>query len=367
MFPRCYVVWLISLTITAVHGQTDFVASWNFEGNRNGNSNSPNVSVSSLNLSAGINQAGFPAGATGDAVSLGGWPINGSSADLNQYVEFSVTPQTYQFSVTSLSFNFNRSKTGPTQFIVRSNQDGFGNNIGSATTDTIGFASKNIGISFNDLETEVKFRIYGYGGSNANGTLRLDNLRVNGKVALVPLPVELLYFKAQFIDNQVKMSWETAWERNAQSFEVQRSHDAQEFGTLQTIAATGDTRERTQYSFTDLNPLVGTNYYRLRQTDRDGTFAYSKIVAAKPESDEAALFIYGNSTAPNQIRLRLQNLQAEHLQLFALNGQAIPFEITALSAEDFLLKIQTFLPNACYVLTAQSGPKRLSKKLYLSE
>ena len=366
MFQRFCIFWLVFFTTIAVRGQTDFVASWNFENNRNGSSNSPNVSVSSLNLSAGISQSGFPVGASGDAVSLGGWPANGTSADLGQYVEFSVTPQTYQFSVTSVSFDFNRSDTGPKQLIVRSNQDGFGGDIGSAGVGT-GFSNKNISVSYNGLETEVKFRIYGYGGTNGNGTLRLDNLRVNGKVALVPLPVELTYFKVQLAGNQAKITWETAWERNAQNFEVQRSHNAQEFSTLQNIPATGDTRERTQYSFTDPNPLLGTNYYRLRQTDRDGTFAYSKIVALKPESDEPALFIYENPTTSNQIRLRLQNLQASDLQLFSLNGQAIPFEITPLSAEDFLLKIQTFLPAGCYVLTAQSGLKRVSKKIVLGQ
>ena len=48
-----------------------------------------------------------------------------------------------------------------------------------------------------------------------------------------------------------------------------------------------------KYSFVDENPLLGTNYYQLKQIDIDGTYTKSKIVAVNPG------IISGTVIAPN--------------------------------------------------------------------
>ncbi|OFY93140.1 MAG: hypothetical protein A3K10_08775 [Bacteroidetes bacterium RIFCSPLOWO2_12_FULL_31_6] len=40
------------------------------------------------------------------------------------------------------------------------------------------------------------------------------------------------------------------------------------------------------YDFIDKHPLSGTNYYRLKQTDYDGKYSYSDIVAVKSNDNE---------------------------------------------------------------------------------
>lgn len=364
MQRRCVIVWLFLLTVAVnAHGQTPFTASWNFEGNsRAGNSSSGSVSASELGLT-NVNQSGFPNGVTGDAVSLSGWPTGGLSG--GDYVEFSVTPQGYRFSVTSVTFDCNRSAEGPAQLAIRSNQDNFGSNIGTASIGT-GFGNQNYGVSFNDLETEVKFRIYGHTAISSNGTLRLDNLRINGIVTLVPLPVELVLFKTQLLENQVKLTWETAWERNAQSFEVERSSDFRSFATLHTLPAAGDTRERMSYTFTDPRPLAGTNYYRLRQTDRDGAYAYSKTLAVIIENDQPSMWLYENPVVNRQIRLRMLHLDPAQLRLFSASGQELSLKYEeATSAEDFVFKIAPNTPAGLYFLVAEAGVKRVSQKVFI--
>ncbi len=44
------------------------------------------------------------------------------------------------------------------------------------------------------------------------------------------------------------------------------------------------------YNFTDEQPLAGVNFYRLKQVDHDGQFAYSDIRQAFNEADDIRIF-----------------------------------------------------------------------------
>jgi len=357
---QLYVI-LFFLFAFAAHAQSPFTASWDFEGNTGGNVNNPNINISPANLS-NVNAAGYPAGATGDAISIRLWPTTG--LDGSKYVEVSLTPQNYRMSITSISFDCNRSAQGPTQLSVRTNQDGFGSNIGSASVGT-NFSNYNYSVSFNGLENTVSFRIYAHSAMDNLGTLRLDNLHINGTVLVVPLPVELTYFRGQVFNNQIQLSWETAWERNAAYFEVQRSSDLKEFVTLKTVAAVGDTRDKAYYTFTDESPMPGTNYFRLRQTDSDGKFEFSKIISVKTDTQKPEIWLHGNPVSARQIRVRLQNIDPSQVQLVSLNGQSFPFSRQSVTTNDYLL--QTNAPSGLYWLVGQFQNQKISQKVLLIE
>ena len=91
-----------------------------------------------------------------------------------------------------------------------------------------------------------------------------------------PLPIELLSFDAQLKDKQVSLSWSTASETNNDFFSVERSADANEWNMLTTVAGQENSNEVHNYNAQDVDPLFGTSYYRLKQTDYDGQFTYSK-------------------------------------------------------------------------------------------
>jgi hypothetical protein len=357
---RLYVV-LFLLFAFAAQAQSPFTASWNFEGNTGGSVNNPNISISPANLS-NVNAAGYPFGATGDAISIRLWPTTG--LDGSKYVEVSLAPQNYRMNITSISFDCNTSAQGPTQLSVRSSQDGFGSDIGSASIGT-NFGSNSYSVAFNNLESAVSFRIYAYSAMDNLGTLRLDNLRINGTVMLVPLPVELTYFRGQVFNNQIQLSWETVWERNAAYFEVQRSNDLKEFITLNKVSAIGDTRDKAHYTFTDESPMPGTNYYRLRQTDFDGKFEFSKIIPVKVDTQTPQIWLYGNPVSSRQIRVRLQNLDPSQVQLVSLNGQSLPFSWQSVATNDYLL--QTNAPPGLYWLVGQFQNQKISQKVLLIE
>ena len=78
--------------------------------------------------------------------------------------------------------------------------------------------------------------------------------------------------------------WTTATEKNNMGFEIQRSGDGYNFnkiGFVHTKAASGNSSLKLNYGFSDIGFSTGANYYRLKQTDRDGKFMYSGIIALK--------------------------------------------------------------------------------------
>jgi hypothetical protein len=86
-----------------------------------------------------------------------------------------------------------------------------------------------------------------------------------------PLPVELLSFDANLKGNDVLVEWSTASEKNNDYFTVERSLDLEKVIEIGRVSSRGDSYDLQSYSLLDREPVKGAiNYYRLRQTDKDG-------------------------------------------------------------------------------------------------
>ncbi|WAC14830.1 T9SS type A sorting domain-containing protein [Dyadobacter pollutisoli] len=109
------------------------------------------------------------------------------------------------------------------------------------------------------------------------------------------LPVTLVRFTAKKQDNSVKLDWQTSEEIDNQGFEVERRLDSGMWEKVGFVDGNGTTKENNTYSFLDLLPLHGMNYYRLRQLDFDGKVELSRIVGVKMDSGKL-LKIYPNPT-----------------------------------------------------------------------
>jgi hypothetical protein len=68
-------------------------------------------------------------------------------------------------------------------------------------------------------------------------------------------------------------------ELNNDFFTVERSGTGEVFSSVGTFNGNGTTSQAHTYKLFDANPIYGTAYYRLKQTDFDGTFTYSKIIS----------------------------------------------------------------------------------------
>ena len=99
------------------------------------------------------------------------------------------------------------------------------------------------------------------------------------------LPVTFLFVNASFTLNGIECKWATTSETNNNKFEVERSGNGVLFEKIGEVNGTKNSLKTTHYSFMDLYPLMGSNYYRIKQIDLDGQFSYSKIVEALNEQN----------------------------------------------------------------------------------
>lgn len=95
------------------------------------------------------------------------------------------------------------------------------------------------------------------------------------------LPVTLLRFKAQPEAGTVSLAWTTTSESNSSHFDIERSANGRDWSKIGTVSAQGESRENKSYFFSDAHPLSGENVYRLKMTDLDGTFAYSRLQSVR--------------------------------------------------------------------------------------
>ncbi len=95
-----------------------------------------------------------------------------------------------------------------------------------------------------------------------------------------PLPVELTFFTATFIRNEINLFWETETEVDNYGFNVERRINEGEWKSLSFIEGHGNSNSPKEYNYSDKELFVGgSNFqYRLKQIDSDGSFEYSEIV-----------------------------------------------------------------------------------------
>ncbi len=109
------------------------------------------------------------------------------------------------------------------------------------------------------------------------------------------LPVELIYFTGVATNSGVQLNWSTASEQGNSHFTVQRSLDGRSFEDLIEVQGAGYSAAPINYVALDLSPLSSMAYYRLAQTDFDGTVTHSSMIpVVVDQAFTSVLAIYPN-------------------------------------------------------------------------
>jgi hypothetical protein len=173
-------------------------------------------------------------------------------------------------------------------------------NIQRAAIDILDNVNNSLTGTETGLVGQFTFDEGNAGADNTGMTLALDNTASNNHGTLTnfsllasnpgsdfvvhtlndgpfSLPVTLTLFTATRQNNETILHWQTAQEQNSGYFAVERSLDGNNFTTIGTVAAAGNSASTRDYSSTDLAPVNNNDYYRLRLTDLDGNFTYSPV------------------------------------------------------------------------------------------
>lgn len=147
------------------------------------------------------------------------------------------------------------------------------------------------------------------------------------------LPIVLISFEARASGSKVLLNWSTAAEINNNFFTIQRSQDASNWQDIITVDGAGNSDGILNYNVNDNFPLGGRSFYRLKQTDFDGSFTYSEVGSVLV-ADEITpeLFLYPNPVSSGDLVnislssdvsessvMRLMNMKGEVLMEKELN------------------------------------------------
>lgn len=95
------------------------------------------------------------------------------------------------------------------------------------------------------------------------------------------LPVNWLRFSTTAQNSDVLLSWGVAQEINVSNYTVEHSMDGAHFSALALVTANTNNSGNNTYSYLHAKPVPGQHYYRIKETDKDGRFAYTKIAMVK--------------------------------------------------------------------------------------
>jgi len=175
---------ILSLTVSTTQSPAALI-NFSFNGSAGDEiSLAPDAQPAHLTVSSMTRGSGITASSASGTFSAKSW-TTGSTADLNDYFSFSITPQTgHELSLTSLILDEQRSGTGIRSWAVRSSLDSFVSDLATFSVpdnNSLRFdQTTTLDGAFNGITSEIEFRIYGYEAEGNAGTWRLDNVRVNG-------------------------------------------------------------------------------------------------------------------------------------------------------------------------------------------
>lgn len=168
----------------------------------------------------------------------------------------------------------------------------------------------------------------GWGGSWAGATSTSSNRRFNlalqftnsGDICPYPLPVELVSSNLTCDNNRILMNWVTASEKNNDYFTISYSEDGKNWRPVKTVDGAGNSTREISYEENLPNIANGVSYFRLSQTDFDGTTEMLNTFTANC-GETSILRSYPNPADDKVYLSSSENLIDAKVELYDLNGK----------------------------------------------
>jgi hypothetical protein len=183
------------------------------------------------------------------------------------------------------------------------------------------------------------------------------------------LPVELLSLVAKEKNGSVQVLWKTAAEIDNHYFAVERSVDAMNFDIIGMVDGNGTIEGEIEYQYIDNSPMPGVVYYRLVQTDFDGTSEVFGPISVVVGFGSQSMVVYPNPLSAGSLKLQVLGLKenrAALLQVMDLSGRTILTEdiyIERAGGEVIELDIASRLKKGVYVINLNQDQSTFTQRL----
>lgn len=173
------------------------------------------------------------------------------------------------------------------------------------------------------------------------------------------LPVEFSDFILSKVRNSVLLEWQTSSEINSDFYDIEKSLDGQVFETIGRVYS-DNLITGSSYSFVDPYPFKNNNYYRIRQTDFNGSFNYS--VTRSIQYDGSFDVIISNTIENNSLNIYLFQNQPMILNLFSIDGKRVL--VSKLEGGENNINIRG-LVSGVYFISVNNGEKSYQRKVFI--
>ncbi len=215
------------------------------------------------------------------------------------------------------------------------------------------------GTSFAGLQTDVS-------NGTTCGAFSGNTVLVTVQAAL---PVSLTTFSAKLIEPHVQLDWQTVSELNNDFFTLERSSDGRNFSELTKIAGNGTTTGTIDYEFLDKNPLRGTSYYRLLQTDFDGTSEFVGDIVVINRAEEKHIRIQPNPISADILAFQVSGF-ADIMEVYVYNTNGQLLSTSVQETTDGITSINLpvdKLSQGVYLLKVVIGERTFTERFIKSE
>jgi hypothetical protein len=175
------------------------------------------------------------------------------------------------------------------------------------------------------------------------------------------LPVNLVLFTADQKSTSIEVNWQTSKELNNDNFILEKSENAIDWIALDTQKGLVKSESIVDYQYSDFNPNIGIQYYRLTQIDINGTPTIYSIVAVDFSNGELPEFeIYPN---PTSVFVEISGLtEIEKLELYNASGLLV-YTSSAFSNKT-IVNTGNFI-SGLYSIVIYTGNSKVVKKLII--
>lgn len=177
-----------------------------------------------------------------------------------------------------------------------------------------------------------------------------------------PLPVTLTNFSCGLTNAQaVEIRWETESELNNDYFVVERSRTGLTFESIgNSIKGAGTSKEKHTYAVVDQNAPSGTVYYRLKQTDFDGTTSYSEICSVESRGQQE-IRAYPNPVTGSQFEINLNEKHFNSISLYDVTRKRVAAPYTLVDGK--IVVNATELESGIYIIELVLDQKPITLKI----
>lgn len=177
----------------------------------------------------------------------------------------------------------------------------------------------------------------------------------------VLLPIELISFTGEAIENAIILNWITAMEKNNAFFTILKSDNGDDFFEIGTLMGAGNASTNIEYAYVDPNPLDGINYYLLKQTDFDGKSTESDMIMVAYGQSDIYMLVYPNPIV-DKVNIVINSIGRDHgvIAIIDITGQIVMHENVELTKGANTIELNPNLPAGQYVMTCQFNNQKFN-------